>query len=253
MLNRDWLKRIRQLHRENKVDSLDMATVQFHLAKVLCHEIMHAIHLGMSWRSRLVERMWWIPENETIHVYEAFEPYYEDQPVSEVGLAWEWEIFGGTLGSTDAHTQRELPSGVMFCYKISECCEYPTNPRRGDPTKSWARDILGEGYFVSAHYIHAMQQQTFWEPWFGPADQAQRGLRIAADLGPSLAIPTTIRFQHKEEIRKVIPLGRATLTLPKNNPNLRLVELLARKKWQIYQQVVPHSQPPQALLCDKPC
>lgn len=130
--------------------------LQFYMALTISHEMAHAVNNAVS--------------------MQLYEPFYEDQRLSELGRAWETEVFGGMaemIGETDARNP------LAFA-------KWPTYNDKAAPTNG-VRDLRGPKryttwYFVSMKWITDIQQQWFWD-----------------DLGDTtkLRIPKRVGFQKR--------------------------------------------------------
>lgn len=111
--------------------------LQFYMALTLSHEIAHTVNNAVSMQT--------------------YEPFYEDQRLSEIGRAWETEVFGGMaemINETDARNP------LAFA-------KWPTYADKAAP-KNGVLDLRGPKksttwYFVSMKWISDIQQQWFWD------------------------------------------------------------------------------------------
>ena len=130
--------------------------LQFYMALTISHEIAHAVNNAVS--------------------MQVYEPFYEDQRLSEVGRAWENEVFGGM---TEMIYETDARNPLAFA-------KWPTYADKPAP-KNGVLDLRGPKryttwYFVSMKWITDIQQQWFWD--------------VAGDT-TKLRIPKRIGFQKK--------------------------------------------------------
>ena len=129
---------------------------QFYMALTISHEIAHAVNNAVS--------------------VETYEPFYEDQRLTELGKAWEVEVLGGMpemIGETDA--RNPLASAKWPTYADKAAPQHGTLETRGPKRyTTW--------YFISMKWITDIQQQSFWD--------------VAGDT-TKLRIPKKVGFQKK--------------------------------------------------------
>lgn len=164
--NRQFLVQIRRLREQNKTNSVEMLNLQFDLARILCHELVHAINLACSSQARLMN-INSAKVGESDRKYRQHEPYYEDQELSELGVAWEVEMFGGYIGvlSTNSNT---WPCGITTVARDQRRF-YPGKPWKGH--KPPVDERLPKRAIVSVHYVHQIQQQSFWDKYQRPIEK----------------------------------------------------------------------------------
>lgn len=130
--------------------------LQLYMALTISHELAHAIGYAVS--------------------METYEPFFADQRLSELGRAWENEVFGGMaemIFETDARNP------LAFA-------KWPTYNDKPEPQLG-VLDMRGPKryttwYFVSMKWITDIQQQGFWD---------------VAGGATKLLIPKRIGFQKK--------------------------------------------------------
>lgn len=130
--------------------------LQFYMALTISHEIAHAINNAVS-----------------VLLYE---PFYEDQRLSELGRAWENEVFGGMtelIFETDARNPLAFAKWPTYADKAT--------PRNGVLALKGPKRYT-TWYFVSMKWVNDIQQQWFWDV---PGDTTK------------LRIPKRVGFQKK--------------------------------------------------------
>ncbi|KAG7006792.1 vacuolar amino acid transporter 3 [Physcia stellaris] len=181
---------LEHLQGNNKSHSLDMLNLQFQLARIICHESIHAIELARSWETRNLE-IEDKKQGKPFYPHWSYEPYYEDHPLSELGIAWERDIFGCALtgGFTpwSPHSYfidgSEWSSGIVdFSVWEVYLQGYPKNPQRGN------LDFYNIFSILPMAYIHQIQQPSFWMEL---EDRKKRPGSLFEEI-PDLRIPEMI-------------------------------------------------------------
>ncbi|MCJ1461501.1 hypothetical protein MMC07_000098 [Pseudocyphellaria aurata] len=155
---------------------------QFFVAKILCHEVVHAINLAIDPALVTARRMdlarlaighspsGWLQWNE---------PFFEDQAQPELGYCWENEVFGGSI----THSKVE---------KLMLICKWPNHwgiepdSIQSTPRRAGFKATQTE-YIIPAHFIHNIQQQVFWDrldPVNAISLRAQKMVGIRTELPP---------------------------------------------------------------------
>ncbi len=106
---------------------------QFHVAITLAHELVHAIENSIS--------------------LESYEPYFQDQRIAELGLAWEQAVFGGRVTML---SNIENPLGLV---------KWPTAWKESQPEQMLQRRLPKRTctvYLVPMIFASNIQQPAFW-------------------------------------------------------------------------------------------
>ncbi|MCJ1263589.1 hypothetical protein MMC22_003459 [Lobaria immixta] len=139
--------------------AIQTLSFQFFLAIIICHEVIHAINsavdpaLGMARRYDMARRA---IKDRPPGLIRHYEPFFEDQPESELGHCWENEVLGGNITRTKTAEEPLL------------MCKWPNHRRTiasgGSRTPRRAGHKASHTfYIVPAHFIHSIQQQAFWD------------------------------------------------------------------------------------------
>ena len=129
----EFVTNLRRVHAQGSLSQL--LRLQFSVAITFAHELVHAVNHAVS--------------------METYEPFFEDDRISELGLAWEQTIFGGrvvALGDIDARN----PLGLIKWPMAWPEERSDIRLERGLPKKT------STVYFVPMTYIANIQQQAFW-------------------------------------------------------------------------------------------
>lgn len=160
--------------------SLVCLSYQVWMAKLFCHEIMHAfnaavdsehvyaVHRALSmWCARLQNAEWTgTPAPVMSRKPVSSEPFFGGQRIADIGSSWENEVFGGQL------LHRGGPSGAFLApllvlkwphhdvgrtLSLGYCELLPSLVRKG-PKKSQTT------YIVPAAYVIDITRPAFWDP-----------------------------------------------------------------------------------------
>ena len=170
-LNGGFITALEVLSNEESDNMDQVLTIQFVMAKTICHELAHAVgcatdsNLGASMEScwkRVREKR--STESPPIRR----EPYFENEPAAELGRSWEQSVFNGNIswgytvwissdfkrGNLDEPTYfKEWP--VFFEEHIY---------RRLVPDKPNFKPRETEyKYLLPLSFLHQLHQQAFWD------------------------------------------------------------------------------------------
>lgn len=152
----EFVTNLRRVRAEGSISQL--LRLQFSIAVTFAHELVHAVEHAVS--------------------LENYEPFFEDDRVAELGLAWEQAIFGGrvvALGDIDARN----PLGLIK-WPTAWPEEHPEiRLERRRPKKT------STVYFVPMTFIANTQRQAFWANMGdGDSDRLRISKRHGRQLTP---------------------------------------------------------------------
>ncbi|CAG8974681.1 hypothetical protein HYALB_00006416 [Hymenoscyphus albidus] len=143
------------LFREDLHDSERMG-LQWYIANVLCHELLHAM-----WYTEDLEK------HGRQRLYDVPEPYVEEDPVTELGFAFETSTFGGTSYPFREYADTYELSGLTTPLGFWLQTEWPT-PNHGrmsnepiltKPPMKWS-EIWRP---IPVTFYEDVQQREFWD------------------------------------------------------------------------------------------
>ena len=116
-----------------------MLRLQFHVATTMCHEMAHAVHKG---------------------TYVGGEPFYMNQSVTELGRAWENEVFGGSIELIDHLIDMTSPLTVVKWPGVMEIAK----PAEGQIARRFPKGA-STYYFSEMDWIARLQTTDHWTAW----------------------------------------------------------------------------------------
>lgn len=176
-----YVTKLAQLHTEGG-NKLEILNLQFRMAVTLVHELAHAVNAAVDTNL--------IPLNNEIILTgtassKIYEPWYEDQRLAELGFAYENEVFGGAIQPLPNMKPDPLSSidssHPVFVQKWPGTVSDVYPKRRGSK-------LTMTMYLVSMHFIHNIQQQSFWDYHSSYRDVSK--LRVEKTIG--------VRIQSRE-------------------------------------------------------
>ncbi|KAI9747458.1 MAG: hypothetical protein M4579_007461 [Chaenotheca gracillima] len=155
--------------------------ISFKLANTICHELAHAVWKG---RCPFVSNLVGGPQSHPLQpppiLQGEFEPYFEDDRLSELGHAWEQTIFGGRvcpflndLSCRWGFWFERWPEGANSLYAA--------NPRLGSFSRGPPDRENSTYWLIPMTYVRALFSNKFWDedlPRHG-----SNGLKIPRTLG----------------------------------------------------------------------
>ncbi|MCJ1270156.1 hypothetical protein MMC22_010052 [Lobaria immixta] len=180
-LRKDLVSDLRSLSQQAD-KAIQTLSSQFYFAVLLCHEVIHAFNkaldpaLGIAHRYDVAKRA---IRRHPPDFLKYCEPFFEDQPESELGHCWENEVFGGSIIRNKIANEP-----VLVCkwpnHKGTVVDGCPRPPRRAGHKTTQTR------YIIPAHFIHSIQQQAFWDR-LDPVDAIS--FRVQKMTGFRLGLP----------------------------------------------------------------
>lgn len=193
-------KRIAWLRKTNNAFGPEMLTLNFELAILLCHEAVHAIGHACDWQARL--RI--MAACKRIQPHQRFikhEPFFEDQTIAELGIAWETEVLGSHLSMISQPIDQkgyvslvqDWPDRQNTCNQNLRRCVNPWKPpcTHMSPLLSlgaYECPSTIDNYVVSMYYIDKISRASFW-----------RSVEANRDFAVNLRIPRTVGFADHSE------------------------------------------------------
>jgi hypothetical protein len=149
-INRRFLRLLQQLLKRPYIKHKQILGLQLQVASLSCHELAHVINFAadISFLKAILESR---HENQPLAVPN--EPFFENQPVAELGYCWMNEVFGGNIpysyDPTEAIMLEEWPSWVSRSTK--------REPERRLPRVTSTMSL------ISVQYMRDIQSQKWWE------------------------------------------------------------------------------------------
>ena len=154
-VNDNFLKDLREL------DSLDASPktinqtlrLQFLMAVTLCHELVHAMNTSILW------------DEDTP------EPYFRNQALNELGLAWEEEVFGGAIVNIQDHVwaSNDCQWPLFFthfpCPQDYRMCRLELDLDQQDVFARRQAKGSYTNYYVPMAWLVQLHKQANWKRW----------------------------------------------------------------------------------------
>ena len=154
-MNDSFLEDLREL------DSLDASPktinqtlrLQFLMAVTVCHELVHATNNSILWHEE-------IPE-----------PYFRDQALNELGLAWEEEVFGGAIVNVQDHiwASNDCQWPLFFthfpCPQDYRMCQLELDIDQQDVFARRYAKRTYTNYYVPMAWLVQLHKQANWKRW----------------------------------------------------------------------------------------
>lgn len=123
-------------------DRSEIARHRFNLAVTLCHEVAHALDT--------------LAPSQCGHGYLKVNHYFEDEKKSELGFAWEAEVFGFTAEGAFAYGETLV--NFALDHPVPRYRQILALPGKSRPS---SRGLAG--YVIPIDYIARVQRQIFWD------------------------------------------------------------------------------------------
>ncbi|KAL9107787.1 MAG: hypothetical protein Q9187_008380, partial [Circinaria calcarea] len=127
--------------------------IQFLMAVTLCHELVHAVNNSRLWAEL-------IPE-----------PFFRDQPLNELGLAWEEEVFGGAIANVQDRnwSSKDCQWPLFFthfpCPQDYRMLEPHLPPEKQDVFARRAAKATYTNYYIPMAWLVQLHKQSNWDRW----------------------------------------------------------------------------------------
>lgn len=143
------------LFRKDLSDS-DRLLEQFNIAKIIVHEIVHCLnHARVNYLGSAL-----VHDSKS---HDWYEPYFEEEQVTEVGLSFEQSIFGGIINEI---TDGQRFAGFNPPHMALLCTKFPdfSGESRGHPTLINPRiPRPGFAFPVSISYYEKIHTNDWWD------------------------------------------------------------------------------------------
>ena len=198
------IKQMWRLLKEGEKHDLQMLILQFELAVTTCHEATHAVRYASSSRYKLQMRVFWNDSRKMTWRLDVTEPYFEDHWQAELGHAWEQEVLGGRIQGWIPSDGEELiiPTVSAWPDRANLNHEYGgfKYSQRGIlPPSGPDPDYYEDCYPASCRYIHEVQQQRFWNGFWGSIEREHC-------MGLHIRVPKLIGYRQRWVSASSIPL-----------------------------------------------
>ena len=147
-INVYYLNEFRHLSEQLDVNSDHLLSLSFQLAITLCHELAHAMNFAVN--LDLLRRLNVCNPRERKAI-PFTEPFVDDKRITELGLRWENEVFGGVM-----MTSLESLNEPLFVYgwPLFLARNVERSPERAGPGR------ISTTYLISIYYIRNIQSQV---------------------------------------------------------------------------------------------
>ena len=176
VLDPQYLKMLKKLREEVLGRQFQVVKLWFEIALTLCHEVMHAINLALS--SDLFKLF--AEKGEKVGIAPFNEPFFQGQPVAELGYFWETHLFGGTCIQSVPN-----PTWPIFL------ADWPSWMFR-DKKQQAERALPKRKSFkwlVAVDFVKNIQTQEFWDRIDNDYPQDLLVLRIRKRVGVKCFMP----------------------------------------------------------------
>ena len=156
--------------------------LQFLMAVTLCHELVHAVNNSILWAELCPE------------------PFFRDQALNELGLAWEEEVFGGAIANVQDHNwgSKDCQWPLFFthfpCPQDYRMLEPHLPPEKQDVFARTGTKATYTNYYVPMAWLVQLHKQSNWDAW-----------RYASDT-KMFRIPRRVGVQFKNHEFPVDPM-----------------------------------------------